>query len=151
MRWGFTFQEGMGGSYHLLVRPDDERPFAFRATAAVDDLLRFLNDGLATLTGVVDMPGFADQASMTGTLEISPVFGRILNYQLSFTANDGRRYRFAGHKDLKLLHLGESLARLPAVVYDELGRDVAAVAATFDVARDLGPLLRTLRPVLERA
>jgi hypothetical protein len=62
----------------------------------------------------------------------------------------GRRPRLTGQKMLRYRHLAASLSRLPATVYDEAGRAVAEVDATFDVRHDLWPLLRTLR-LLRRA
>ena len=147
---GFRFREGMGGSYRLLSQPGVERPFGFRAMARVENLPRFLHDLTATLAGTVEMEGFADGVPLDGTLEIN-LPGRVLRYQFTFRGNDGRSYRLAGHKDLQLLRFKASLSRLPAKVYDEIGKEVAVVDATFDVDRDLVPLLRTLRPILGRA
>jgi glycine/D-amino acid oxidase-like deaminating enzyme len=147
LSFGFQFQESMGGSYRLIDQGGAARPFGFTATAVAPRLLGFLQHGVTRLEGTLAMPGFAHGVRLEGTLEIDPFLGRALRYDLHFRGDDGRPYRLVGQKRLRPLHLAKSLSLLPATVYDEVGRAIADVQATFDVARDLVPLLRTLRVV----
>jgi len=145
---GFRFEERMTGTYHLLSRPEEEKAFSFTAQAAVDNVLAYLRDMSATLQGTLEMEGFADRVPIDGSLEINPVFGRVLRYQFSFVGNDGKQYRFAGQKDVQLLDLPGSMTTLPGAVYDESGTEVARVLTRFDLGSDLLPFLLSWRPVL---
>ena len=145
---GFKYEEKMSGTYHLLSRPEEEKAFTFTAQAAVDNVLKYLQDMSAALEGTVEMEGFADHAALSGTLELNPLLGRALRYQFSFVANDGQTYRFAGQKDINLLDLPGSMTTLPGAVYDENGNEIARVLTRFDVGSDLLPFLLSFRPVL---
>jgi hypothetical protein len=148
LKAGFKFQETQSGTYHLIAKPEEERPISFRLNAAVENLMKYVHDMTATIDGTLEMEGFADHVPLEGTLEINPLFGRVLRYQFTFTANDGKNYRFAGQKELRLLDLPASMTTLPATVYDSSGGEVARVLTKFDVHSDLVPFLLSLRPVL---
>ncbi len=148
LKAGFKFEEKMTGTYHLLSKPEEEKAFSFTAQAAVDNVVKYLQDMSATLLGTLEMEGFADHAPLNGTLELNPVFGRVLRYQFSFVANDGKNYRFAGQKDINLLDLPGSMTTLPGAVYDESGNEIARVLTRFDLGSDLVPFLLSWRPVL---
>ena len=145
---GFKFEEKMAGTYHLLSRPEEERAFSFTAQASVENVLDYLRDMAATLQGTLEMEGFADRVPLDGSLEINPLFGRVLRYQFSFAGNDGQRYRFAGQKDVQLLDLPGSMTTLPGAVYDESGAEIARVLTRFDLGSDLVPFLLSWRPLL---
>ena len=145
---GFKYEEKMTGTYHLLSRPEEEKAFSFSAQAAVENVVKYLQDMSATLEGTVEMEGFADHAALSGTLELNPLFGRVLRYQFSFVANDGKSYRFAGQKDINLFDLPGSMTTLPGAVYDEGGNEIARVLTRFDLGSDLVPFLLSFRPVL---
>jgi hypothetical protein len=145
---GFKFEEKQTGTYHLFSRPEEEKAFTFTAQAAVDSVLDYLRDMSATLQGTVEMEGFADQVPLNGSLELNPLLGRVLRYQFTFVANDGKTYRFAGQKDIQLLDLPGSMTTLPGVVYDETGNEIARVLTRFDLGSDLVPFLLSWRPVL---
>ncbi|MBI5482478.1 MAG: hypothetical protein HY906_26720 [Deltaproteobacteria bacterium] len=145
---GFKFEEKLTGTYHLLSRPEEEKAFSFTAQAAVANVVKYLQDMSATLQGTVEMEGFADQAPLSGSLELNPLFGRVLRYQFTFVANDGKTYRFAGQKDIQLLDLPGSMTTLPGAVYDESGNEIARVLTRFDLGSDLVPFLLSWRPVL---
>ena len=122
---GFKYQETMSGTYHLIARPEEERRISFTANAAVDNVVKYLRDMTATLEGTLEMEGFADHVPIEGTLEINPLFGRVLRYQFTFTGNDGKSYRFSGQKDLRLFDLAASATTLPVelgVFSDASGR-----------------------------
>jgi hypothetical protein len=148
LKAGFKFQETMSGTYHLVAKPEEERRISFTANAAVENMMKYLRDMTATLEGTLEMEGFADHVPIEGTLEINPVFGRVLRYQFTFTGNDGKSYRFSGQKDLRLLDLQGSMTTLPATVYDDAGNEVARVLTKFNLQTDLLPFLMSWRPVL---
>jgi hypothetical protein len=148
LKAGFKFEEKMSGTYHLLSRPEEAKAFSFAAQATVDNMLKYLQDMSAALQGTVEMEGFADHATIDGTLELNPLFGRALRYQFSFVANDGKNYRFAGQKDLNLLDLPGSMTTLAGAIYDEGGQEIARTLTKFDLASDLVPFLLSWRPVL---
>jgi hypothetical protein len=148
LRAGFRFQETQSGTYHLIAKPEEERPITFTANASVDNVVKYLRDMTALLEGTLDMEGFADHVPLEGTLEFNPLLGRVLRYQFTFSANDGKTYRYAGQKDLKLLDLPGSVTTLPGAVYDESGDEVARVLTKFDLQTDLLPFLMSWRPVL---
>ena len=145
---GFKFEEKLTGTYHLLSRPEEEKAFSFTAQAAVDNVLNYLRDMSAALQGTLEMEGFADRVPIAGSLELNPLFGRVLRYQFTFVANDGQTYRFAGQKDIQLLDLPGSMTTLPGAVYDERGTEIARVLTRFDLGSDLVPFLLSWRPVL---
>ena len=145
---GFKFEEKLTGTYHLLSRPEEEKAFSLTAQAAVDNVVKYLQDMSASLLGTVEMEGFADQAPINGSLELNPLFGRVLRYQFTFVANDGKSYRFAGQKDIQLFDLPGSMTTLPGAVYDESGTEIARVLTRFDLGSDLVPFLLSWRPVL---
>ena len=148
LRAGFRFQEIQSGTYHLTAKPEEERPVSFTANASVDNVVKCMRDMTATLEGTLDMEGFADHVPLEGTLEFNPLLGRVLRYQFTFTANDGKTYRYAGQKEFRLLDLPGSITTLPGAVYDEGGDEVARVLTRFNLQSDLVPFLMSWRPVL---
>src|SRR5436305_1387345 len=97
---GFQFSETMTGNYH---RDGRERPFSFQLQIRATNLTQFLRDRTAMCEGVVDADGLAENAACTGTVIIDPVLGRRIRYEFDFTAADGKRYHFAGQKDVSPL------------------------------------------------
>ncbi len=148
LKAGFKFQETMAGTYHLLKKPEEERHFSFSAMATVDNVMRYMRDMTATLDGTLEMEGFADHVRIEGTLEMNPLFGRVLRYQFTFVGNDGKTYRFAGQQDIRLFDLPTSMTTLPGSIYDDDGTEVAKVMAKFNLDTDFLPFLMSWRPVL---
>jgi hypothetical protein len=95
---------------------------------------------------VVHAPPLADSADAEGTLIIRPLGQRIIRYELSFLADDGKRYEVVGQKDIKLRHLLESWTVLPLEVLDEEHRRVATCLTRFDYRNDWWSFLRSFRP-----
>lgn len=141
---GFTFCETMSGTY---TREGKERPFAFQATAAVDDIVRFSRDRKARLTGFVDADGLAANAPMEGELLLDPILGQVIGYRFDFKGADGKRYEFAGEKNVKMLNLVESMTTLPGQVKDDAGNLVAEAKVFFNL-KDLLAFLGSFRPRL---
>ncbi len=144
---GFEFTETMAGTYHLSGQPSEQRRFSFTVTAHAEDLVRHLRDGMARLTGTLEMEGFADEVPLEGTIEIQPLTKKIIRYEFAFVGNDGEPYRFAGQKDIQYRHLMTSWTTLPGSVYDGRGEEVARARTRFDAKNDLMPWLASFRLV----
>jgi hypothetical protein len=142
---GFQFQERMTGTYTLTGSADQPRRISFSARVKADDSLRHLKDGMAELEGTVDLEGFADDVPLKGTIEIAPVRKRLIRYEFSFLGNDGRAYRFAGQKDIRLADLLGSWTTLPAALYDPSGKEIGQARMSFDMKADFLPLLVSFR------
>ncbi len=146
MNLGFSFQETMSGTYHLLSEPFVERRIAFSLGARVAGLRRFLKDKMATVEGEVDIEGFADKRPLHGTLCLKLFEERRLTYDFTFRANDGAEYRFHGQKDVTVIALPQTMTTLPASVYDAKGTEIARAVLRFDLDNSLRPFLRSWRP-----
>ena len=142
---GFSFEESMSGSYHLLDAQLDERAVSFSLRARVAGLRRFVKDRLARIEGEVNVEGFADRAPLTGTLALKLLDEQRLTYDFEFDANDGRRYRFHGQKDVTMIDLFDTMTTLPASIYDAEGREVARAVLRFDARANLVAFLRSWR------
>ena len=139
---GFQFTEAMSGSY---THDGVDHPISFSATARAADIWHFLRDRTATLDGVIDAAGLAENAHMEGSVRIDPIVGRVIRYEFSFTGSDGNRYRFAGQKDISPWHPVETITTLPAEITDEGGGFHARALMHFQ-GRDLVPFLASFRP-----
>lgn len=142
---GFSFEERMSGSYHLLASQLDERAIAFTLTARVAGARQFLRDKLARIQGEVNVEGFADASPLAGTLALKLLDERRLTYDFTFPANDGKTYRFHGQKDVTLIALIDTMTTLPASLYDAAGREVARAVLRFDTRGELATFLRSWR------
>jgi hypothetical protein len=139
---GFHFRETMSGTY----RRDDgvERTMAFTVTARAGSLLGHLRDRKAKLDGEVTMDGFATARPLDGEITIDPLIGKIIRYEFTFEADDGKRYRFVGQKDVTLKDPVGSMTTLPGQVLALDGKQVATAALKFD-KKDLPGFLSTWR------
>jgi hypothetical protein len=143
---GFTFEETMSGTYHLLTDPLVERSIAFSVGARVAGMRQFLKDKMATIDGEVDIEGFADKKPLSGTLCLKLLEERRLTYDFTFRANDGAGYRFHGQKDVTMVGLAQTMTTLPASLYDATGKEIARAVLRFDLHESLRPFLRSWRP-----
>lgn len=145
MTAGFRFEETMRGRYHLLERPEQERAMEFSIEARVDNLRRFALDPTARIRGVVTLDGLCKHANLDGTLGLKLVRENRLPYDFTFTAEDGKKYRVRGEKNVMLAGLVHSLTTLPASLYDEADREIGRAVVTFDLKRDWRKLLWSVR------
>jgi hypothetical protein len=143
---GFQFAETMSGTFAWKNKPDDQRRLSFSVRAHAGSLWRHLRDGKADLTGTIDADGLADGAPVEGPITIRLVGEKIIRYELHFVGNDGKRYKFAGQKDVEYLRLRESMTTLPAAIYDEAGAEVATSLTRFDLSADWLQFLASFRP-----
>src|SRR5262249_5652684 len=103
---------------------------------------------MADLDGTLDMEGFADDVPTTGKIEIAILSKRIIRYELDFTANDGKPYRFAGQKNIRLGDLMNTMTTLDGGITDARGDEVARATVRFDLKADLLPFLVSWKPAL---
>jgi hypothetical protein len=142
---GFEFAETMTGTMELDAAPGTKHPFTFELVAHAASTRDHMRTGRAEVRGVVRAPPLADSADAEGTLIIRPLGQRIIRYELSFLADDGKRYEVIGQKDIKLRHLLESWTVLPLEVLDEEHRRVATCLTRFDYRNDWWSFLRSFR------
>ena len=142
---GFSFEETMQGSYHLLSAQTDERAISFSIGARVAGIRQFMKDKLARIEGEVDVEGFAAHRPLEGTLALKLPGEHRLTYDFGFRANDGKAYRFHGQKDVTLIALHDTMTTLPASIYDGSGHEVARAVLRFDVRGSLKTFLRSWR------
>jgi len=143
---GFEFQEVMSGTYTMVGQPSEQGELRFKLRARAADALQHLRDGMVTLEGTLDMEKVADEVPISGTIEIRPLTRRIIRYELSFTANDGQPYRFAGQKDIRFSDLVATMTTLKGAVLNAQGTEIARATLHFDVKADLLPFLVSWKP-----
>ena len=142
---GFQFAETMSGTVEWDAEPGKKHPFRFEVTAHAASTREHLATGLAVLRGVVHAPPRAQSADAQGTITIRPLGQRIIRYELSFLADDGRRYELVGQKDIRYRRLLETFTTLPAEIIDEDHRRVGTCLTRFDLRRDGWSFLRSFR------
>jgi hypothetical protein len=138
---GFHFRETMSGTYS---RAGVDKPMHFSITARAGSLLEHLRDRKARLDGQVTMEGFASARPLDGEITIDPLIGKLIRYEFGFDADDGKRYRFVGQKDVTLMDPVGSMTTLPGRVLALDGTEVATAALKFD-KKDLPSFLGTWR------
>lgn len=148
MSAGFRFEETMRGSYYLLDKPQDERAIEFSIEARVDNLRRFARDLTARIRGVVTLEGLCKHANLDGTLGLKLLRENRLPYDFTFTADDGKKYRVRGEKNVVVLGLMESLTTLPASLYDDAEEEIGRAVVRFDLRSDWRKFLFSFRPRL---
>jgi nucleoside-diphosphate-sugar epimerase len=141
-RTGLRFAETMAGRWE--GGGEARRSFEFTVEATASSLRQLGRDGRLALRGTLHAAGLADTVPCEGTLEISWLRERTLVYDLAFEGDDGRRYRFQGRKDVRLVRLLETMTTLPGRIVDETGGPVGEAVAHFDARRDLLSLVRSV-------
>jgi nucleoside-diphosphate-sugar epimerase len=142
---GFQFEETMAGTWRRGLL-SGAHPFRFDVVARAASARRFARDGRLSLEGTVDAVSLARRRPLRGTLDISWRGRRELCYAFDFEGDDGRRYRFLGKKDVRLLRLVRTMTTLPGRILDAgSGEVVGTVDASFDLRRDLLPLVASIR------
>jgi hypothetical protein len=140
---GLQFAETMAGTWTPAGR-SEARPFKFTITARAESARQFARDGLLEIDGTVTAGGLASGRPLKGTLDISWRKRRTLVYDFAFEGDDGRPYRFAGTKFVKVLRLLATMTTLPGRVLDASGAEVGTAMTFFDT-RDLPALAASLQ------
>ena len=131
---GFEFAETMAGTVVWSREPKVTYPFKFEITAHADSTRAHLRDGQVVVRGVVTAPPLAEGADCEGTMTIRPIGQKLIRYELSFVADDGKTYEIVGQKDIRYARLLHSWTHLPLDVLDEEHRRVGIAATRFDLA-----------------
>jgi hypothetical protein len=143
---GFSFAETMSGTVEWDAEPGKKHPFRFEVKAHADSTRDHLATGKARLSGIVHAPPHAHGVEAEGTITIRPVGQRIIRYELSFIADDGKRYEVVGQKDISWRRPLETFTTLPCEIIDEDHRRVGTCMTTFDYKNDWWSFLRSFRP-----
>jgi (2Fe-2S) ferredoxin len=141
---GFTYREELHGGLYFLADPFDERAADLLLDVEVKDITAFAQSHTAALTGPVTVDGFAKDARGEGKLVIDADQKRA-TYEVSFTADDGVRYRFRGHKELSILNVLDSFTLVRASLYDTAAREIGRAVVRFDARGNWASLLRSIR------
>ena len=141
---GLRFAETMSGTWEPIDKPGTRHPFKFEVKAKAKSLWRHMRDGRADLEGTVEAPPLAASAALTGEITIRPIGGKFIRYQFEFTGDDGKRYRFAGQKDIEWLDLRRSWTTLPGEIR-EGDRVVGTCETRFDLKGDGFGFMRSFR------
>jgi hypothetical protein len=142
---GFRFEERMAGTYRLLAEGTRERPIELTLTARAPALHRFLRSPVAELEGEADLEDFADHRPARGTMLLDLLVSRRIGYDLTFPDNTGAKIRFRGQKQVQLTHFAETMANLPAGLFDATGARIGEAAVRFHYSSDLLRFLRSWR------
>jgi hypothetical protein len=142
--FGFRFRETMRGMYHFLDRPLEERGIEFTIAVESRGLRDFARTRTAAIHGEVELEGFARKTPLAGTLAFK-LDERRLPYEFTFSADDGKSYRFRGQKDFSLFAVADSISTLPASIYDAEGKELGRAIVRFDLRADTGKLLKSFR------
>jgi len=143
---GFEFAETMSGTLELDAKPGTKHPFRFEIAVHAPSTREHLRTGRAQVTGVVHAPPLAAHADAEGSILIRPLGQRVIRYELSFLADDGKRYEVVGQKDIQLRRPLASWTTLPLEVLDENHRRVATCLTRFDYRNDWWSFMRSFRP-----
>jgi hypothetical protein len=145
MRLGMSFREALSGSFWWLDTPTVECAIAVSFEAHARDLGEFLRDQTWSVAGTIDAERLATGRAIEGTVGLRLIKERRLPYRFTFRGDDGRRYELSGQKEWSGLAPVESLALLPASLYDDRGEEVARATMRFDVRADWWKCMRSFR------
>ena len=143
---GFGFRETMSGTWAPTGGAGERRPFAFTVRVASGPLGRFRADKVAAMTGTIDAAGLATRRELVGTMVLKPFLGRVIRYDFEFVGDDGRRYRFAGQKDIRWTDPLRTWTELPGELTDAQGAVIGKAQTRFDLRRDSAAFLLSFRP-----
>jgi nucleoside-diphosphate-sugar epimerase len=144
---GLALTEQLQGRADWQVEvPDEDNFCAADMEITFPSIRRMLVDQTALLGGQISLDHVASRASIQGTLEIKSISRRLI-YEFGFDGDDGTSYRFRGEKALSLLGHIKDFARLPGVVINARGEEVAHLELHMDPTAGLARMLRSLRIV----
>ena len=146
-RLGFMFEETMTGTFTRTGKPDQGGALRVNLRARSEDVRKYWKDRLVAVEGTIDMEHLADDVPVTGTIEISPFKKKIIRYELDFTGDDGRPYRYLGQKDIRFSDLVGTWTTCNGAIVDAKGEEIARGTVRFDL-KDLAPFVASWRPAL---
>jgi hypothetical protein len=136
------FVESMIGTWRRPGGPP--APFRFDIQVETPEPIRPFGTVVGAINGTVDVEGLATGASLSGTIEVSPITERRVRYTFEFPGDDGHSYRFDGWKSISWLHALHTWTTLPGTVYDSGGSIVGTADARFPI-RETGRFLASMR------
>ena len=145
MPFEFQFHELLIGTYHLFEKPFEERNVRLTIAARVSGVRNFARNKSAQLTGEITLDQLAAASSIEGTLRLDFTQQYRIPYDIAFRGDDGKRYRFYGERDLRLVNLPDAIAILPGGIYDENGTEIGRTILRGDLSRDVLESLRSFR------
>ena len=140
---GFSVAEVMEDS---LRRPEEnfDRPFRFDLAVVFPALWRIFLVAVGRARGTCNIDGVARDAPAVGTLELAPFRLRLARYTFTFTADDGKEYRFDGWKSTGW-NPRRSWTTLPGRVYDANGDVWATATLHFSFRHHFPGLMQSFR------
>lgn len=126
MTVGFSYRETLSGTYHWLDDPFVERSASLSlniVSVSVPDTLR---DRRLSVTGALDLEGFAQGVAVVGSVGLK-LRERRIPYDVSFRVPGGastQAFRLLGEKDLHPALMEDTLALLPLSIFDERGYEL---------------------------
>ncbi len=132
-----TFEERLHGT--MWASDGEGTPLSLDLRAKASNA--FVRTCTFELAGTIRAGSLAEKGDALGVLRLG---ARTWDYEVSFVGSDGKPYRLLGQKRVRVLDLAASLTDLRGDVFDAHGRSVATFELRFDLAKDLGPLLRGL-------
>lgn len=143
---GMRFRENMYGHYKVRGEPADGpgRRFDFHYEVETRDLLRWFQERRGEATGWVEAEGLAAHAELSGYMVVEPFVKRRMSYEFQFTGDDGRHYRFVGHKAIRHLHAARTWTTLYGTILDDRGTEWAETFSRFRYG-EIPPFLASFR------
>lgn len=145
MTMGMRFTEAMVGTWRR-AGGDRDLPIRFDVTADTSTLLKPRGTVTGRLAGTLSAGDLVDDASATGTIEVSPLQHRRIRYVLDFADDGGAPYRFDGWKSIDWLRPLSTWTTLPGTVHDADGAVVGSATLRFPL-RDTPALAASVRLV----
>ncbi len=137
------YTETLRGSYFLVETPDDVRTCEVTVNVALPRPRGKVEEVAAEMTGSATFDRLADQVPIGGALRMRWVRPRRVDYEFTFSANDGRTLLFRGAKHPSLLRPLYTATTLWGTVHDGECA-IAMVNLHFDLRRDLVAFLQSL-------
>ena len=127
---GVAFCETMRG--HVIDSGGKTHLMDLELRAEATHWPRFLMTGETRVCGLAYVQPWAVAAPLVGTLRISPLCKRRIEYKIRFQDGEGHEYVFAGRKDLSAWRLLQSVTHLRGALYRD-GETIAEGALHFDL------------------
>ena len=142
---GFKFQETMSGS--ITLERDGERQAKFSLTAEAREIQEFARDNICRVKGVISVEGIASERPVEGTIEVAfwPPKRKMV-YDLSWTGDDGQKYRICGIKRIGYLNFITTMTTLHTSLYR--GEELIGKGKIYFPRTDIPKLILSFRPVI---
>lgn len=140
-----VFRETFRGSYHLLAEPLVEHAVDVHFIVRVTAFRRLLWEGFAQIGGTISLEGLADRAEAKGTVRFRLRSEKRVPYDVTFTGDDQRQYRFRGQREPHPVSPFEVFTNLRFALYDENDVEFGRGLVRCDLRGDLKTLITSVR------